>query len=41
MREILEGTGWKIERFLDSEGANYIAIISKEEKNNKPGNIHF
>ncbi len=30
MREILRGTGWKVERFIDSEDSSYIATISKE-----------
>jgi len=30
MREILKGTGWKVRQFIDSENANYIAIIEKE-----------
>lgn len=29
MKEILNGTGWKVKEFLDSEGAQYIAIIGK------------
>jgi len=30
MREILKGTGWKVRQFIESENANYIAIIEKE-----------
>jgi SAM-dependent methyltransferase len=30
MNQILEGTGWKIKEFLDSENSNYIAIIEKQ-----------
>jgi len=30
MREILRGTGWKVEGFIDAEDSDYIAIISKE-----------
>ena len=30
MGEILKGTGWKVERFIDAEDSGYIAIISKE-----------
>ena len=29
MHDILEGTGWQVERFLDGEGGMYIAIIRK------------
>ncbi len=29
MEQLLEGTGWTVTRFLDSEGAVYIAIIEK------------
>jgi len=29
MEEILKGTGWKVKEFLDSEDAEYIAIIEK------------
>ena len=31
MEEILEGTGWKVQEHLDSEGSNYIAIIGKAD----------
>jgi len=30
MRKILKGTGWKINRFIDSPGPAYAAIIEKE-----------
>ena len=30
MKQILERTGWKIKRFIDSSGAEYIAIIHKQ-----------
>ena len=29
MEDILDGTGWKVQEYLDSDGANYIAIIGK------------
>jgi cyclopropane fatty-acyl-phospholipid synthase-like methyltransferase len=29
MHEILEGTGWKVERFLEGEGGMYIAVIGR------------
>ena len=29
MKTILEGTGWRIKQFIDSEESNYIAIIEK------------
>jgi len=31
MEEILEGTGWKASKYMDSGGANYIAIIDKDK----------
>lgn len=31
MQEILEGTGWRVERFINSEGSVYIALIEKEK----------
>jgi ubiquinone/menaquinone biosynthesis C-methylase UbiE len=37
MKDILNGTGWKIDKFIDSPGSAYIAIIRKEKtltKNN-------
>lgn len=30
LKHILEGTGWKVSRFIDSDGSQYIAIIEKE-----------
>ncbi|MCK4418111.1 MAG: class I SAM-dependent methyltransferase [Candidatus Latescibacteria bacterium] len=30
MAEILNGTGWKVKKFINSEGSVYIAIIEKE-----------
>lgn len=32
MKKILKGTGWKIEKFIDSGKSIYIAVISKLEK---------
>jgi SAM-dependent methyltransferase len=29
MKKILNGTGWKVKEFIDSEGSQYIAIIEK------------
>ncbi len=29
MKEILEGTGWKIKQFIESKNSNYIVIIEK------------
>jgi hypothetical protein len=29
MKAILQGTGWHVRQFIDSEGANYAAIIEK------------
>ena len=29
MEDILDGTGWKVQEYLDSDGGNYIAIIGK------------
>jgi len=29
MKEILKGTGWKVKEFIDSENAQYMAIIGK------------
>jgi SAM-dependent methyltransferase len=29
MKAILEGTGWHVKQYLDSEGSNYLAIIEK------------
>jgi SAM-dependent methyltransferase len=31
MRRIIAGTGWRIERFIDSTGSQYIAVIRKRE----------
>ncbi|MDY7010656.1 MAG: class I SAM-dependent methyltransferase [Planctomycetota bacterium] len=31
MREIVDGTGWKISRFFDSKGSVYIAVLEKEQ----------
>lgn len=30
MRKILRGTGWHVQRFIDSEGSPYVAVIEKE-----------
>lgn len=30
MEEILEGTGWKIKKFIDSDNSEYVAIIEKK-----------
>jgi SAM-dependent methyltransferase len=30
MKSILEGTGWGVERFIDSKGPAYVAILNKE-----------
>jgi len=30
MKQILEGTGWEIKKFIDSNNAQYIAIIQKQ-----------
>jgi len=32
MKRILEGTGWRIKRFVDSKGSAYIGIIEKISK---------
>ena len=32
MKEILEGTGWRVRRFLKSSGSPYIAVIEKLRK---------
>ncbi|MGQ0550355.1 MAG: hypothetical protein ACT4PY_11895 [Armatimonadota bacterium] len=32
MRKILEGTGWKVSRFLFSKGPMYIAVIQKQSR---------
>jgi len=30
MESIMEGTGWKVRRFIDGDGPVYIAVIEKE-----------
>jgi len=30
MENILDGTDWKVKKFIDSEGSVYIAIIDKK-----------
>jgi hypothetical protein len=35
MRDILDGTGWKIDRILPSGGPVYIAVIAKEAVSRK------
>lgn len=30
MKEILNGTGWQIQKFIDSDNAQYVAIIEKQ-----------
>lgn len=30
MQDILEGTGWEIERFIGTDGSRYIAVIRKQ-----------
>ena len=30
LENILDGTGWRVNRYLDSDGARYIAIIDKK-----------
>jgi len=32
MRKILEGTGWKVKKFIDSDSPAYIAVIGKVKK---------
>lgn len=32
MKEILKGTGWRVERFIDSKWSYYMAIIKKEDE---------
>jgi hypothetical protein len=29
MGQILEGTGWQVEKFIDSDGPGYFAVIKK------------
>lgn len=31
MRSILDGTGWRADRFIESAGSTYVAVIVKEE----------
>ena len=31
MKEILDGTGWRVEQFIDSPGSSYVAVIGKEK----------
>ena len=31
MKEILEGTGWRVKQFIDSPGSTYVAVIDKEK----------
>jgi SAM-dependent methyltransferase len=30
MRQILQGTGWRVDHFIDSDGSTYFAVIVKE-----------
>jgi len=32
MEDILEGAGWKVARYIDSEGSHYVAIIEKKKE---------
>jgi SAM-dependent methyltransferase len=32
MRRIVDGTGWRIARFFDSPGANYVAVLEKSKE---------
>ena len=32
MREIVDGTGWTVRKFINPEGAQYVAIIEKDSK---------
>jgi len=32
MQDILEGTGWRVQRFLKSSGPMYVAVIEKDSK---------
>jgi len=36
MKRILEGTGWRIKRFVDSQSSVYIGIIEKISKLRSP-----
>ena len=29
MKQVLEGTGWKVDKFIDSKGASYAAVIQR------------
>jgi len=40
MRTILQGTGWKINRFIDSPGPAYVAIIEKEDLTRSSRGFH-
>jgi len=31
MREIVDGTGWRVARFFDSDGPQYVAVLEKEK----------
>jgi len=33
MKVILEGTGWRIREFIESENSQYVAVIEKEKFN--------
>ena len=35
MKEILNGTGWKVRDFIDSEDSRYVAIIEKQHSGSK------
>ena len=37
MKRILEGTGWRIKRFINSENTVYIGIIEKTSEFRRPG----
>jgi len=37
MKRILEGTGWRIKRFIDSENPAYIGIVEKTSEFRRPG----
>ena len=32
MKEIVRGTGWKVERFIDNKGAMYVAVLEKAHR---------
>jgi len=40
MKRILQGTGWKINRFIDGPGPAYVAIIEKEVFSRSSGRFH-